>query len=216
MEEILSGTQADEMQARRAVPRLRLLDPSSATEGMLDKALAYCAEKMHLDSADTALNLLREGNSTARWYGHHSLAEQVAEVLGDLDNTVQSVFVFDLDATPEDVAFAEPTATSPIHMIVRAQRKTEALHALVRALEDALLAEYATRVGPGQLQYLLDVQVIDAKDVEKRRGYAGLLSSLYNMPIQVWQRDQEQPQTAGQTTPIAPERRRQRQKNAEV
>jgi hypothetical protein len=48
--------------------------------------------------------------------------------------------------------------------------------------------DYAVRIGPRQLKYLLDVQVIDAEDVEKRRGYAALLTSLYNRPIRVWER----------------------------
>ena len=177
------------------LPWLSPPDAAGAAQGLLDRALFYCAEKMHLHSAETALDLLREGNYMARWYAHHSLAEQVAEVLAGMDDTVQSVFVCDIDATPEDLAFGEPAPTSPIHMIVRTQCKTQALYALIGAVQDALVEEYASRVGPGQLEYLLDVQVIDGEDVEKRRGYAGLLRSLHNRPIQVWHR--EQPQDAG-------------------
>lgn len=169
-------------------PPLRLPDAASITQGFLDKALAYCAEKMRLAGPQAALELLRQGDSRARWHSHHSLAQQVAATLGDMDRNVSSVFVFDYDATPEDLAFGDPTRVSPIHLIVRAERKSEALYALVAALESALVQDYARRIGPGQLKYLLDVQVIDAEDVEKRRGYAALLGSLYNRPIQVWER----------------------------
>jgi hypothetical protein len=182
--------ETDEMLAVYALEWLGVTEAASATEGLLDRALTYCAGKMHLDSPETALALLRKGNNMARWYAHHSLAEQVAAILGDLDDTVQSVYVFDFDATPEDLAFGEAAPPSPIHMIVRTRRKTEALYALIRALEGALIEEYASRVGPDRLQYMLDVQVIDDEDVEKRRGYAGLLRSLHNRPIQVWQREE--------------------------
>jgi len=185
----------DEMPAALALAWLGVTDAASATEGLLDRALFYCTEKMHLPSTEIALDLLRQGDRMARWYAHHSLAEQVAEKLGGLDGTVQSVYVYDLDATPEDLAFGEPASTSPIQMIVQAQRKTKALWALIDALEKALIEEYASRVGPGRLDYLLDVQVIDGDDVENGRGYAGLLRSLHNRPIQVWQR--EQPPDAG-------------------
>lgn len=192
METNRSRLLADEESEVPVLPRLHLPDAASAAEGMLDKALLFCAEKMHLYGAETALRLLRQGNGTARWYAHHSLAEQVAEILGELDDTVQSVFVYDLDATPEDLIFGEEAPTSPIHMIVRTQRKTQALSALISAMESSLLEEYACRVGPGRLKYLLDVQLIDAVDVQKRRGYASLLSSLHRRPIQVWQREEEQ------------------------
>ena len=176
-----------QMPAALALAWMGVTDAASATEGLLDRALFYCAEKMHLHSTEAALDLLRQGDRMARWYAHHSLAEQMAGILGGLDGTVRSVFVYDLDATPEDLAFGELTPTSPIHMIVQAQRKSEALDALIEALERALVAEYASRVGPGQLEYLLDVQVIDDDDVKSGRGYAGLLRSLHNRPIQVWQ-----------------------------
>lgn len=182
----------DEMPAALALAWLGVTETASAAEGLLDRALLYCADKMHLHSTETALDLLREGNNMARWYAHYSLAEQVAEILGDLDGTVKSIFVFDVGATPEDLAFGESAPTAAIHMIVWAQRKTEALYALIAAIEGAVTEEYASRVGPGQLEYLLDVQVIDGEDVEKRRGYAGLLRSLHNRPIQVWHREQSQ------------------------
>jgi hypothetical protein len=195
METSTTYPQTDDMPPALALAWLGVTDVASATEGLLDRTLFYCAEKIHLHSAEAALDLLRQSDRMARWYAHHSLAEQMAGILGGLDGTVRSVFVYDLDATPEDLAFGEPTATSPIHMIVWAQRKSEALDALIEALERALVAEYASRVGPGQLEYLLDVQVIDDDDVKNGRGYAGLLRSLHNRPIRVWQR--AQPQDAG-------------------
>lgn len=161
---------------------------AGATDGMLDRALAYCAEKMHLTGTGSALDLLRRGDRMARWYAHHSLAEQIAECLGQLDDTIEYVYVYDLDATPEDLAFGEPSRTSPIHMIVRAERKTAAVFSLIRALEDALVQEYAERVGPDKLEFLLDVQVIDIDDVKMRRGYGALLSSLHSRTIEVWHR----------------------------
>ena len=188
MEKNRSYPLAEGAPATTSTPPLRLPDAASITEGFIDRALAYCTEKMRLAGPQKALELLRQGDSRARWHSHHSLASQVAETLGDMDANVSSVFVLDYDATPEDLAFGQPGGVSPIHLIVRAERKTEALYALIAALESALVQDYARRIGPGKLKYLLDAQVIDAEDVEKRRGYAAVLSSLYNRPIQVWER----------------------------
>lgn len=188
MEKNRSYPLTGQITAGQTTPPLRMPDVASMTRGFLDRALVYCADKMRLAGPQVALELLRRGDSRALWHSHHSLAAQVAETLGDMDRNVSSVFVLDYDATPEDLAFGEPTGVSPIHLIVRAEHKTEALYALVAALESALVQDYARRIGPGQLKYLLDVQVIDAEDVEKRRGYAAVLSSLHNRPIQIWER----------------------------
>lgn len=178
----------DKAVAGGSSPPLRSLDAASVTRGFLDEALVYCAAKMQLVGPQATLELLRQADKRARFHTHHSLAQQVAQALGDMDKNVSSVFVFDYDATPEDLAFGDSSCVAPIHLIVRAERKTEDLYALVAAMENALVEDYARCVGPGRLKCLLDVQVIDAEDVEKRRGYAAVLSSLHNRPIQVWER----------------------------
>jgi hypothetical protein len=38
------------------------------------------------------------------------------------------------------------------------------------------------------LQHLLDVQVVDDAEVEKRVGYGGLLFSLHHRPLKIWER----------------------------
>jgi hypothetical protein len=161
---------------------------NSAVRGIVDKALVFCTEQMHLSSPEKALESLRQGDRETRWYCHHSLGRQVAELLGDLDKTVKQVLVFDLEAPPEDLIFRELGPTLPVHLVVEVQLNTEALHELVDALEQAVVEEYASVVGYGKEERLIEIQVIDESDIEKRRGYVGLLGSLLNCPVQIWQR----------------------------
>ena len=58
----------------------------------------------------------------------------------------------------------------------------------MEALDRALVKRYADMIGPSQLAHLLDIQVVDDEDVEKRIGYGAMLSSLHNQPIQIWER----------------------------
>ena len=171
-----------------AAPSLRLPDADSTAEFALTRALDFCTQKMGADSVQTAIDCLRQGNSTACQYCHYSLAKQVAESLGALDENVKAVYVVDYDATPEDTCFGEATPTSLIHLIVWAERKTSALDSLVAALDRALAQRYADLIGRHQLVYLLDVQVIDDADVKQRVGYGALLSSLHHRPIRLWER----------------------------
>ena len=96
--------------------------------------------------------------------------------------------MFEYDATPEDVCFSEVAQTPLLHLIVHTERKTKALNSLVTMLERALAQSYARLIGPRQLQHLLDVQVVDDREVEDRIGYGALFSSLHHRPLKVWER----------------------------
>ncbi|MCL7454331.1 MAG: hypothetical protein M8467_14935 [Anaerolineae bacterium] len=169
-------------------PPLHLPDASSTIQGALAKALDYCARKLNLLSPQESLEKMREGDGKALEYCHYQLALHVAEALGALDSHVRSVSLYEFEATPEDRAFGENSESLPIHLLVWVDRKTSALSALVAALDRALVKDYAAMVGPRRLGHVLDVQVVDDKDVEGRRGIAALLNSLHNRPIQLWKR----------------------------
>jgi len=171
-----------------ATPAFRLPDASSAMEGALARALDFCARKMGLPSIEVALEQLRHGDTTAREYCHYSLAGQVSEALGALDENVKSVSMYGYDATPEDLTLAEGARAPIIHLIVWATRRTGALHSLISALDSALVRDYSGMVGPRRMAHLLDVQVITDEDVERRVGVAALLTSLYNPALPVWER----------------------------
>lgn len=122
-------------------------------------------------------------------YCRHGIAHEIAAAIGALDDHVRSVYTLDYDATPEDMCFGETArTTSLIHLIVWTQRKTAALDALATALDRALVEVYGDVAGASGLATLLDVQVIDDRDVERRSGYGALLASAHHLPMQVWAR----------------------------
>jgi len=163
-------------------------DANSTAELVLDEGLAFCARKAGLDSVESVIESLRQGESTVHQYCRYGLAKKVAESIGQLDENVKSVYTLDYDATPQDRCFGADDQASLIHLIVWAGRKTDALDALVKALDRALVQAYAELVNVPQLTHLLDVQIVDDADVEGRRGYGALLSSIHNRPIKVWAR----------------------------
>jgi len=183
--EVLTQVQID---VERSGPQLRLADAASTAEIALAGALAFCAQKMRLAGSQAAVYCLQQGNCNAHKYCHYSIAKHMAESLGAWDENVKAVYIVDYDATPEDLCFGEGTLTSPVHLIAWVERKTSALDSLVEALDRALVQRYADVIGTHQLAHLLDVQVVDDADVKNRLGHGALLSSLYNRPIQVWER----------------------------
>lgn len=165
-----------------------LLDAGSIAEATIDHAVAYCTQKMGLGSQQAVVELLLSQNVVACNYCHYSIARQVSDLLGTLDQNVEAVYAFDYDATPEDLCFVGAGQIRLIHLIVRVRRKTNALKSVAEVIDQSLVQSYARLLDKPRLEHLLDVQFVDGADVAKRIGYGAMLSSLYNRPIQVWER----------------------------
>jgi hypothetical protein len=163
-------------------------DVAGTAQVVLTQAVEYCAQKMRLDSSQAVMDRLMEGDGQACEYCHYSVARQVAESLGALDEHIKAVYICDYDATPEDLCFGEAGRALPIHLLVWAQPKTAALNVLVDTWDRALAQSYAEMLGGRQPAHVLDVQVLDDTAVEKRIGYGALPTSLHHRPIQVWKR----------------------------
>jgi hypothetical protein len=153
-------------------------DVAGTAQVILTQAMEYCAQKMRLDNLQVVIDRFRAGDGQVYGYCHYSIAKQVTESLGALDENIKAAYVYDYDATPEDVIFGEAGRVLPIHLLVWVERKTAALKAVVETLDRALAQRYAEMIGGHQSTYLLDVQIVDDADVEMRIGYGALLSSL--------------------------------------
>ena len=163
-------------------------DISGTAQVVLTQAMEYCAQKMRLDSSQAVIDRLRASNGRACEYCHYSVAKQVAESLGALDDNIKATYIYDYDATPEDLCFGEAGRALPIHLVIWAERKTAALKVLAETWDRALAQGYAEMIGGRQPAHLLDVQMVDDADVEKRLGHGALLFSLHHRPVQVWRR----------------------------
>ena len=142
---------------------------------------------MSLEGRAAAIVRMQASDLSARAYCYYSIAEQVGSALGAMDQNVKAVYMFECEATADDLCFGDAEYTPLLHLLVWTQRKTEALNALVAMLDRALAQEFAATFGPQDLRHLLDVQIIDDVNVQERSGYGALLQSLHHRPIRVWQ-----------------------------
>jgi uncharacterized protein YunC (DUF1805 family) len=143
---------------------------------------------MRLENGRAVLEHLKQRDATACGYCQYSIAKKVGDSLGAMDQNVKAVYILDYDATPEDICYSNQKHTVLIHMIIRVERKTSALESLVAALDHALVQVYGRLLGMERLEHLLDAQVVDDADVEKRVGFGAMFTSLHQRPIQVWKR----------------------------
>ena len=165
----------------------QLPDAASTAHTVLDDALQFCAQKMRLDRPEAAASQLRALDANARSYFEYGLAKALAEHLGALDDEVLAAYLYDDEATSDDIIFGEAAPTM-IHLIIRVGRKTSALNALISALERSLSQRYGELMEKPRLTHLVDVQLVDSTEIEAGAGYGALLKSIHHSPLQIWQR----------------------------
>ncbi len=168
--------------------QLSLIDATGIAQAILSEALEFCASKLGLEDPQAAAEHLHRRSSDAYNYFQYGLAKSVAEHLSEVDESVKAVFLYEEEATPDDLCFGQAKRTPLIHLIVWAEVRTAALQSLLTGLDRALVQMVAEILGYPKLLCVLDAQVIDDTDVENRTGYGALLSSLYHRPLEVWKR----------------------------
>lgn len=183
--------QTQKVDQQVAVPTMQMPDAVSTAAMVLSQAMDFCARKMRMSGPESAVEAIKQGKPCACSYCNYSIAKQVGAALGALDDNVQSVYVCELDATPDDVCFGDCAQGTPIHMIVWSTRKTNALQALVSGLDRALAQQYADLMGDATCAHLLDAQVVDDNDVQARLGYGALIASIHNPPLRIWSRSED-------------------------
>ncbi|MBC7225948.1 MAG: hypothetical protein H5T61_01765 [Thermoflexales bacterium] len=161
---------------------------AKVAEAALTWALEFCAQKMALGNSDAVVDCLRRGDSHVYGYFQYGLAKKVAECLGELDEGIKAVYLYEEEATPEDAALGTAKRLPLTHLIIRTHQKTAALNSLLTGLDRALAEMLGRLLGYPQFSHALDCQVVEDIEVESRTGFGALLSSLHHRPLEVWKR----------------------------
>lgn len=176
------------LDAASRAPVLRLPDADSVAEFALAQGMEYCAQKMGLPGAQDAVERVQQGDRTACSYCHYSVAKHLAENMGSLDKNIKAVYLFDCDATSEDVCLGSVSTIIPLHLIAWVERKTDALTSLAESMNRALAEDLAGLLGTSSSAHVLHFETVDDNEVAQRRGYGAILTSLHHRPTKVWER----------------------------
>lgn len=165
----------------------RVLDPESAIDSVVKKALDTSASRLGLNDSKRCLEQLNKCDSAAFNYYSYYFAKELGELLGSWSKNVKSVYAcnYDSSISGEDCLESLPQF-SLIHMIVRVEQKNHALNSLLESIDGALVKKHRQVFNLDRLEHALDAQVIDDQDVKNRTGYAAMLNSLYQPPIEIW------------------------------
>ena len=178
-----------ESPTREAVGTVGIL-LSSEAERMIGNALEYCNAKTAHRGPEQIREALRAENSMVHDYFRHSLACQIAEYLAQLDPCVVQIYTHNYGDAEEEGEDRKCGITSNINLIIHVRRKTAALSSIIWSLDQALLERYRQLIAPKgeRMASLLDVQMVDDREVEESIGLGAVLRSVYVRPVRVWPR----------------------------
>ena len=168
--------------------------------GMVEKAITFCAERKFSGNIREAQQALSQGRCDICNCLSESLVVQVGKYLGQIDRTVKAVYQYEPEFATLRLPTGDLTRTGRkggINLVVWVDRKSAALNALSDTLE-TVLSESRRKIGcknAGPACYTLDVQLVDNKEIQERRGYGVVVNSMYVRSTQVWARDDQAEQT---------------------
>jgi hypothetical protein len=125
-------------------------------------------------------------------YFKHALALEISQVLASYDQRIQAVFLFEESANPDAETEDYPASVDlTIHLLASVTSASAAFESFVASFDRSLtevLCELPSNAFARRTSFL-DIIPVTKKDIDERRGYAGLLSSIYVHPLKIWQRD---------------------------
>ncbi|MFC1936062.1 hypothetical protein ACFLYP_00185 [Chloroflexota bacterium] len=119
-----------------------------------------------------------------------ALAEEVGSVLGDFDSKVTEVYFFEPCMNTDIESGDDLPIDGTLNLLLVVKTQTAGLDAFIASLDRALTQTIKELPLPIVESYdsILNIIPVTQKDIDARKGYAALLSSLYAPPLKVWQR----------------------------
>lgn len=155
-----------------------------------EDALQLTSEQVsRFDQGKDLAELFEQFDFTERF--KHNLAKGVARSLAQNDKRIQAVYQFGESTSPGSDS-GEYTLIDPsIHLICLVDLPSAGLQAYIDSLDRALTLELKSLPTSrfAKLSSALDIVLITKKDVNQRRGYAALLTSLHAPALAVWKMD---------------------------
>lgn len=162
-------------------------------------SLQEMAETIQIDSLQYAHSKFTQPMRAARFeellerhdfitFFKFGMAQRIARTLAAHDEQVQAIHYFDPNLGSDSETEAFTPLDPSVNLLVVVASKSAALDSFIAALDEALTREARKLPAPifVSLASILNAIVITESDIDQKRGYAALLSSMYLKPLQVF------------------------------
>ncbi len=157
-----------------------LLAAELEAEVLLDRALVFCADRMHR-SGDQVVQALREGEAEVHSTFRYAVAKGLGAYLGNLGCDFRAFYLYG------SAMNGEAGIASDIDLIIVVEHKLDQVRRLLQRLDLALVTSYRSLLGltSGPVT-LLDVHLVDVEERKMRHGYGAVLCSSETSPVCLW------------------------------
>ena len=182
--------QNEALKSKPKEKRTQVLDIADLAESILKDAFSYANEKtMILSSTPNNGELLARRDYLEAF--RVGLGNAVTQALVENDGSILSVFRFEPNANSDSETEEDPPVDGYVYLMAVVDRPSAGLEALADSLDRALTERMNKFSSAIYKKYsaVLDVKFVTSEEVEKRRGYAVLLTSIFSPPTRLWQRE---------------------------
>jgi hypothetical protein len=168
-------------------PQLSHLQETAET--LQHDALLWARSKLPLRQQELGLEDLFQRHDFVNWF-KYKLAEGAAHVIAANDQRVLAAYLFEESINPDASTEEYPSIDATVHLLVKVSTNSAALTAFIGSLDRALVATtlaLSEALFAGR-SHILNIIPVTEEDVENRRGYAALLSSIFAPPLKIWHR----------------------------
>ena len=140
------------------------------TDQMVERAIVACAEAHFAGDTRRARHALLQGQCEHCKCVSDCLVSQICAYLGQMDKTLKAIYQYEPDTTHPN----ELKEHMGINLVAWVERKSAAFSALVNTLETFLAASQRQMgcVKADTSCFVLDIQMVDDRDVQECRGHA--------------------------------------------
>ncbi len=119
-----------------------------------------------------------------------SLALGVARALAAHDAGVQAIYAYDPWANSDNETAEARAFDATLHLLVVVTAPSTTLPAFILALDQAVTVSLKGWPALAFQAYasILNINLLTEEEVQRRTGYAALLSSIFAPPIEIWRR----------------------------
>jgi predicted nucleotidyltransferase len=146
----------------------------------VEKAISFCTRRLGKNKQEIT-KMLREGDCYVHSAFRYAIAREISAHLKSRIRGVKGVYVYGSTMTNQAKMYSD------IDMLVHIDEKQEEVEELIKKLEEGILESYFTILCNKMCSalLLLDVHIIDTESIEKRQGYAALVTSLVSPPLKI-------------------------------
>jgi hypothetical protein len=165
------------------------LNVAELAENIIEHAFSHANRKLIGSDAKNNEEYLAQRNYLEIF--RSGLCNSVAEALVENDSSVISIFRFDPNANPDGETEEDLTVDGNVYLIAVVEKLSKALVDFANSLDRAIterLNEFPQTIFK-KYSSVLDLKFVTPEEIENRRGFGILLTSVFSPPAKLWERE---------------------------